>query len=82
MVEVEESLMFNRDFCGLVSKEFACNAGDWAGSGRSPEKEMATSSSILAWEIPWAEQPGGLQSMGSQRDGHDLVTKPSPPRNV
>ena len=82
MVEVEESLMFNRDFRGLVSKEFACNAGDWAGSGRSSEKEMATSSSILAWEIPWAEQPSGLQSMGPQRDGHDLVTKPSPPRNV
>ena len=31
------------------------------------EKEMATYSSILAWEIPWAEEPGGLQSMGSQR---------------
>ena len=33
------------------------------------EKEMATHSSILAWEIPWAEEPGGLQSMGSQRPG-------------
>ena len=32
------------------------------------EKGMATHSSILAWEIPWAEKPGGLQSMGSQRD--------------
>ena len=31
------------------------------------EKEMATHSSILAWEIPWAEKPGGLQSMGSQK---------------
>ena len=31
------------------------------------EKEMATHSSILAWEIPWIEEPGGLQSMGSQR---------------
>ena len=31
------------------------------------EKEMATHSSILAWEIPWTEEPGGLQSMGSQR---------------
>ena len=40
------------------------------------EKEMTTRSSILAWEIPWREQPGGLQSMGSQRVGHDLVTKP------
>ena len=35
------------------------------------EKEMATHSSILAWEIPWAEEPGRLQSMGSQRVGHD-----------
>ena len=35
------------------------------------EKGMATYSSILAWEIPWAEEPGGLQSRGSQRVGHD-----------
>ena len=35
------------------------------------EKEMETHSSILAWEIPWTEEPGGLQSMGSQRVGHD-----------
>ena len=34
-------------------------------------KEMATHSSILAWRIPWIEEPGGLQSMGSQRVGHD-----------
>ena len=39
------------------------------------EKEMAAHSSILAWEIPWPEEPDGLQSMGSQRVGHDLVTK-------
>ena len=36
---------------------------------------MATHSSILAWEIPWTEKPGGLQSMGSRRTGHDLATK-------
>ena len=36
---------------------------------------MATHSSILAWEIPWTEKPGGLQSLGSQRVGHGLVTK-------
>ena len=36
-----------------------------------PEKEMVTHSSILAWRIPWAEELGGLQSMGSQRLGHD-----------
>ena len=35
------------------------------------EKEMATHSSILAWRIPWMEEPGGLQSTGSQRVGHD-----------
>ena len=37
---------------------------------------MATHSSILAWEIPWTEEPGRLQSMGSQEVRHDLVTKP------
>ena len=35
------------------------------------KKEMATHSSILAWKIPWTEEPGGLQSMGLQRVGHD-----------
>ena len=35
------------------------------------EKEMATHSSILAWKIPWTEEPGRLHSMGSQRVGHD-----------
>ena len=35
------------------------------------KEEMATHSSILAWKIPWAEEPGGLQSMGSQRVRHD-----------
>ena len=38
------------------------------------EKEMVTHSSILAWRIPWTEKPGRLQSMGSQRVGHDWVT--------
>ena len=35
------------------------------------EKEMATHSSVLAWKTPWTEEPGGLQSMGLQRVGHD-----------
>ena len=35
------------------------------------EKEMAAPSSVLAWEIPWTEEPGGLQSKGLQRTGHD-----------
>ena len=41
------------------------------GRGNSLEKGMATHSSILAWKIPWTEEPGGLQSMGLQRVGHD-----------
>ena len=43
------------------------------------EQEMATHSSTLAWRIPWTEEPGGLQSMGSQRFGHDSVTFPHTP---
>ena len=39
------------------------------------EKEMATHSSALTWEIPWTEEPGSLQFMGSQRAKHDLATE-------
>ena len=59
---------------GSDSKESACSAGhpgSTPGSGRSPEKEMAAHSSILAWRIPWTEEPGGLQSMGPQRVRHN-----------
>jgi len=55
-------------------KDFACIAGDPGlipGSGRTPGEGRATHSSILSREIPWTEEPGGLQSMGSQRVGHD-----------
>ena len=55
--------------CSLVGKDCACSArdpGSIPGSGRSREKEMATHSSILAWRIPWTEEPGGLQSMELQ----------------
>ena len=51
---------------GSVVKNPPANAGDVSlipGSGRSPGKEMATHSIILTWEIPWTEEPGGLQSM-------------------
>ena len=41
----------------------------------SMEKEMATHSGILAWEIPWTDNPGGLQCMGTHRVRHDLATK-------
>ena len=56
--------------CWLSGKEFTCQAGDMGlihGSGRFLVKEMATHSSILAWEIPWTEEPGRLQSMGLQK---------------
>ena len=53
---------------GSVGKESACNAGDTGDrlDWEDPmEKEMATYPSVLAWEIPWTEEPCGLQSMGS-----------------
>ena len=65
---------------GSDSKESSCNVGAPASiPGWDPwedplEKGMATHSSILAWRIPWTEEPGGLQSMGLQRVGHDWVT--------
>ena len=43
-------------------------------SPKSPEKAMAPHSSTLAWKLPWMEEPGGLQSMGSLRVGHDWTT--------
>ena len=54
---------------GSDGNESTCNAGDQGfilGWEDPLEKEMATQSSILAWRIPWTEEPGGLQSMGSQ----------------
>ena len=59
---------------GSNSKESTSNAGDLgsvSGSGRSLERRMDTHSGILAWRIPWTEEPGGLWSLGSQRAGHD-----------
>ena len=58
-------------------KASACNAGDLGsilGWEDPLEKEMATHSGILAWKSPWTEEPGRLQSMGSQRVGRDRVT--------
>ena len=58
-------------------KKLPANVGDARdvglipGSGGSLEKEMASHSCILAWKIPWTEEPGGLQSTGSQRVGQD-----------
>ena len=55
-------------------KNLPAMRGTWVrslGQEDPLEKEMATRSSILAWRIPWTEKPGGLQSTGSQRVGHD-----------
>ena len=62
----------------LSGEESACNAGDARsipGWEDLLEKDMATHSRILAWEISQTEEPDRLQSMGSQRLGRDLVTK-------
>ena len=59
---------------GSDSQEFACNVGDLGlipGWEDSLEEGMETHSSILAWKIPWTEEPGGLQSMGLQRVIHN-----------
>ena len=80
---VQYLLKFNKcSFCDglpwwLSGKESYCNAGYInliPGLGRSSGERMADHSSIPAWEIPWTEEPGGLQSMGL-KTGHDLVTK-------
>ena len=60
----------------LTGKESAANAGDVrdVGSisvGKIPWRRVATHSSLLAWKIPWTEEPGGIRSRGSQRVGHD-----------
>ena len=62
---------------GSYGEESAHNVGDLGlilGWEDPLEKGMATYSSILAWRIPWTEEPGGLQSMGSQREGHNWAT--------
>ena len=59
---------------GSEVKASASNAGDLGsipGLGRSPGEGNGNLSSILTWRIPWTEDPGGLQSMGSQRVGHN-----------
>ena len=61
-----------------VVKNLPASAGDTGlihGLGGSPGVGNATHSSILAWKIPWTEESGGLESMVSQRFGHNLATK-------
>ena len=57
---------------GSDGQDSACNEGELGSIPEAPlEKGMATYASILAWRISWTEEPGGLQSMGSQRVGRD-----------
>ena len=63
---------------GAVVKNPAAKQETWVwflGQEDPLEKEMATHSSIPAWEIPWTEEPGGLQSVGLQRVRHDSATE-------
>ena len=56
-----------------MGEEPSCNGGDTgsiSGSGSYPGGRHGNHSSILSWRIPWTEDPGGVQSLGSQREGH------------
>ena len=72
-------LYFDLNFTLAIKydKEFACQMHETQvqslGGEDPPEKEMATHSSILAWEIPWTEEPGRLQSIGLQRVGYNCA---------
>ena len=67
-------MFLGRDSGGSDGEECACSVGDpssIAGSKDLLEKGAAAHSSILAWRIPWTEEPGRLQSMESERVGHN-----------
>ena len=67
-IYTQASLVAQRIKCLPANQEIRVQSLSW----EDPlEKEMATHSSILAWRIPWTEEPGGLQSTGLQRVGHD-----------
>ena len=81
-IKEEETEVFAKEVEGFPGdsegKESAYNAGrprfnPWVED--SPEKEMATHASILVWRLPSTQEPGRLQSIGSQRVGHDWMTK-------
>ena len=62
---------------GSDGKESTCNVGDpglTSGSGKSPGEEMATHSNILAWRIPWTEDPGGYSPWGCKESDTTEVT--------
>ena len=74
---------------GASGKEPACQCRRYKRSWFNPwvgkiplEKGKAIHSSILVWEIPWAEEPGGLQSMVPQRIGHNRATKQHKPQSI
>ena len=77
IVERSPNIPHRASQVALVVKNPSANARDIRdaslipGSGRSLEEETAMHSNIFAWRIPWTEEPGGLQSMGSHRIGHD-----------
>ena len=82
---MKTATLFNNFWFGILSKQFwasqvvsgkesACQAGD-TGQEDPLEKERATHSSILAWEIPWPEEPWQTTVQGYKRVRHDLVTK-------
>ena len=72
-----KTIYINTGFPGSSVVESISNAGGMGLiPGKAPlEKGMTSHSSILAWKIPWTEEPDRLQSMGSQRVRHDLATK-------
>ena len=78
-MEINIATLWQWGFPGdSVVKNLLANAGDAGlilGQEDPLEKKMTTHSSILVWEILWTEKPGGLQSMGLQRVGQDLVTE-------
>ena len=57
--------------CGVAKSRIRLSDFTFTFHFHALEKEMATHSSVLAWRIPWTEEPGGLPSMGSHRVGHD-----------
>ena len=82
-VEISVTLVLGSDYAiakglpwWLSSKESTCQRSRGSLGWEDPlKKEMATHSSLLAWEIPWTEEPGMLQRVGSQRVGHNWVTE-------
>ena len=67
---MQETLIFLGAGGGVQQRQGGCGFDPWVRK-IPPEEDMATHPSILSWRIPWTGEPGGLQSMGSQRVGHN-----------